>query len=162
MNILKGALLVGHLKNHFQLFFLLFFLCFLSACAGFGEALSASLAMNYPDSIPPPLSQDVGIVYFYGINEFANDSFIYDGTKRVGVIGPKVYTYIVANPGNHTYTVKLNTMDSIMLNIEPGKTYFLRYSVEDGMWEPQPNLELVQNDVGHAKISTLKYVILKN
>lgn len=135
----------------------------LGGCAGFGEVMASTLAMEYPDeqSMPQP-SDSEGAIIVYGVGGRALSSFIYEHDERIAVIDLGTYTHFSASPGRHEYTVYVGNRGSIIIDVHPGEVYYVRYRVDEGALNPRPQLELVPRETGEATVPTLKYARRKN
>lgn len=142
-------------------FLLILALGALAGCTGFGHAYRAAMVSNdgleYVEPDPRP---DQALIYFYGANQFAYGSLIYEGGLEVAVIEPAAFTYIFADPGRHTYTARLSGEASATIDAQAGEVYYLRFSAERGFWDWRPYLERVSAETGEAAIPGLQYVVL--
>ena len=134
----------------------------LTGCIGFGPAVTAeAVTEKHDEFIEPAPAAGEGVVYFYGTNQFAVGTMIWEDEIGVAVVHPDAVTYLYATPGTHTYTALLNGESTATIDVEAGESYFVRYSVETGFWGPRPNLEYVPFETGSAAIPTLRFVTLE-
>jgi hypothetical protein len=59
--------------------------------------------------------------------------------------------------GYATFTAKTEREVSTSMNLEPGKTYYLRCGVSTGMWMGVPSLEFVSENTGIVESSRIKH-----
>ena len=108
-----------------------------------------------------PTAGDNAIVYFYGVKKFANGSYIYENEERIGIVWPGDFSYIVASPGKHTYTVTQGAVESMTISVEAGKEYYVKFYLVPGVASHVPHLELVPEETANALIPHLDFVRYK-
>jgi len=100
-----------------------------------------------------PENSDYAVIYFYRPSMGAgallgykikdlNDSII--GRVRNG----EKFEYKTKKFGNQTFFGVLETKEKVTINIEKGKEYFVRYSINLGIVLGRPEINLVENHIG--------------
>ena len=109
----------------------------------------------------PTVQPDKGLVYFYRESSFKGAAVQYDIRDNGDVIGALqsgTYFYEYATPGQHTYSSKTEVTSEVNLNIEAGKTYYIKGSVGFGFVAARPKLEIVSDDAAaQAALAKLDY-----
>lgn len=114
------------------------------------------------DKPTPQATTDKGMVYFFRESHFAGGAVVYDvndGDQTVGTLQSGTYFYYPATPGTHTFTAKTEASNGLTLDIEAGKTYYVRGSISMGVLVGHPKLELSDANSWQAQFGDLKYAI---
>jgi len=110
----------------------------------------------------PEAQPDSGLVYFYREKKFVGAAVSYnvrEQDKIIGAIANGTYFFVHATPGEHTY--KASTEADILktVDVEAGKTYYIRCGVDMGFMAGRPSLTLVAEAEAKSVIRDLTYAI---
>lgn len=109
----------------------------------------------------PTVQPDKGLVYFYRESSFKGAAIQYDVRDNGDVIGALqsgTYFYENATPGQHTYSSKTEASSEVTLNVEAGKTYYVKGSISMGFMAGHPHLEIVPDEAAaQAALAKLDY-----
>ena len=128
----------------------------LSGCAAKAPTVSAPSSLsiaNIQSANSAQLGQN-GLVYFYRLPNFAGSfvSFpVWDEAetdKDIVVMRNGGYYLHFCSPGKHTFATKSEATDSLSIDVESGKVYFVRYSIRMGAFAGRPHIELVSLEQG--------------
>jgi hypothetical protein len=70
----------------------------------------------------------------------------------------KGYFAYLAKPGEVTFSAKTEAKTSVTIDVEAGKTYFVKGTISVGVFAGHPHLVIVPNDVGKAEIADCELV----
>lgn len=90
-----------------------------------------------------------GALLGYNIKD-RNDSIV--GKLRNG----KKFTFKTKEFGNQCFYAILETREEIMINVEKGKEYFVRCSVNPGILIARPEINIIENYLGIKEFEALK------
>ncbi len=110
----------------------------------------------------PTVQPDKGLVYFYRESSFKGAGIQYDIRDNGSVIGALqsgTYFYENATPGPHTYSAKTEATSEVSLNVEAGKTYYVKGSITFGFVAGHPKLEIANEADAQAALSKLDYAV---
>jgi hypothetical protein len=79
-----------------------------------------------------------------------------NGTPLTGTLSNGRYFVHVAEPGEHTYDVRSEATDKLTLEVEPGETYYVGFSLSMGIMAGRPNISPSTADAFAAESSKLK------
>jgi len=117
---------------------------------------------NAPDNniVTPPVSQEQATVIIYRKNSPSGWTVVYDvyaDTKYMTKIQNNTYFATKLDPGLVSFNAQTEPPKvTASMNLEPGKTYYLRCGVSSGMWVGRPSLEFVSESVGSYETSKMK------
>ncbi len=72
--------------------------------------------------------------------------------KWMGVNRGKTYFYFSVDPGKRYFCSEAENQDYLSLDVEAGKTYFLKQRVEMGMWKARTDLVVVEEAKGREEL----------
>lgn len=72
--------------------------------------------------------------------------------KPLGRTTPTTYVYIEVHPGRHTIVSTASNVDTLVLNTEPGRTYYVFQEADMGTYWATGKLHLVDEGVGRSKV----------
>jgi hypothetical protein len=110
----------------------------------------------------PTVQADKGLVYFYRESSFKGAAIHYDISDNGTVIGALqsgTYFYENATPGPHTYSAKTEASSEVTLNVEAGKTYYVKGSITFGFVAGHPKLEIADETAAQAALAKLDYAV---
>lgn len=141
-----------------------FALCLLmfSGCA---TALSVNLTHHKGDCVPSG-NPDVGLIYIYRENHFfgsVRGIYIDVNGKRVGALNNATYFVYEAAPGEIVVSAEnwINEDKAVTIQVEAGKTYYVKGGLDFGVIDIIPILALVSDDAGAGAIRKLSYATMK-
>ena len=132
------------------------FMLFLTGCTSLGEQFN-ELQPNKPGK---------ALVYFYRPSQFLGfgGGMTYDIHENDSTITPLCsggYNYYYTTPGNKTYWAKTEARDEISLNVESGKTYFVKGKMGIGFIVGHPKLSQVDQETAMEEMKECR-IILKD
>ena len=87
---------------------------------------------------------------------------IRDGQTKIGGLPNGAYFVYDAVPGPHSFSATTESTAERTLNIEPGKSYYIRGEVQMGLLVGRPYLTIVDPQEGTAAIKGLRRVTLSH
>jgi hypothetical protein len=102
-----------------------------------------------------------GLVYVYRPNSFVGGAVSYVVSGPTGPITTLYrggYQSYIARPGPNQFTASTETTSTAVINVEPGKVYFLRGKVTFGAVVGRPKLEQVSLDEGESQIRECRLI----
>lgn len=97
-------------------------------------------------TLPPAATDKAQVVFFrsWRLLHAATvvDSAVRDGDQVTGVLTNGSYFVRQFEPGVHEFSVKVAHKDRLKLNLEPGKTYYVRETVRVGFVLTRPYLNV--------------------
>jgi len=91
----------------------------------------------------PALAEGMGQVVFYRpsrITGMALSFSVREGGKGVGKLGNGSYFVLAAAPGTHTFTIESEVTDTLILEVDPGETYYVQQTIGMGIMMGRPRL----------------------
>jgi hypothetical protein len=76
---------------------------------------------------------------------------VHEGNKGLAKFGNGGYQVVAATPGEHTYTVQSEATDKLILEVDPGETYFVRETIGMGVMVARPHLDLSTEAIFQSK-----------
>ncbi|MBX2900355.1 MAG: hypothetical protein KF775_11935, partial [Cyclobacteriaceae bacterium] len=118
-------------------------------------------------TLPEALAQNEapGIIYFYrsaSIKGAAINYDVYDSSKLVGKITPGQVLIYSAKPGLHTFTARTESKAAAIIDVKPGKLYFVQCGVSMGALVGAPYLRQVTPQTGIAAIRKINPALTIN
>ena len=135
---------------------LLVFSAYIAGCATVPMASDEEDSARKEFAAPP---QDSAALYIYRDSSFggALKKNIYVDGEFIGESAPKTYFYVVVDPGDHVLATESEFSDnSLELQTESGKNYFVRQYIKLGVFVGGANLELVSDEEGKAGVLECK------
>ena len=78
----------------------------------------------------------------------------------IGALQSGTYFYEYATPGQHTYSAKTEAGSEVTLNVEAGKTYYIKGSISMGFMAGHPKLEVVSDEAAaQAALAKTDYAV---
>jgi hypothetical protein len=122
----------------------------LAGCSSVGDVDENSLPYK------PKAGKGLVIIYREGTSLFRegwvgrilNFRHVYDGDRDFGKLSEGTFILDNALPGTHVFYSGKDDERKTTLVVEPGKTYFLRAQLHNGMWTPGESLDLVDFSEG--------------
>jgi len=130
---------------------------------GTKEVFNAESNNNIPvtnEVVAEPAVLDQATVIIYRKNSPSGFAVVYDvyaDSKYITKIQNNTYFSTKVNPGLVTFSAQTEPPKvTASMNLEPGKTYYLRCAVSSGMWVGRPSLEFVSESVGMSETAKMK------
>lgn len=82
------------------------------------------------------------------VGRITNFRHVHDGARDLGKLSGGTFMLDDATPGTHVFFSGKDEDRKTTLQVEAGKTYFLRAQLHAGMWTPGESLDLVEFDEG--------------
>jgi hypothetical protein len=130
---------------------------------GTKEVFNAESKSNVPvktEVVAEPAVLDQATVIIYRKNSPSGFAVVYDvyaDSKYITKIQNNTYFSTKVNPGLVTFSAQTEPPKvTASMNLEPGKTYYLRCAVNSGMWVGRPSLEFVSESVGMSETAKMK------
>lgn len=111
-----------------------------------------------PEQSPPP---DRGVVYVYrDFNLIGSGASYMVEANGVPVARLPSHGYFVyfAKPGEVEFSARTEAKTSVTIDVEAGKSYFIKGTIGVGVFVGHPHLVAVPNDIGEAEIADCKLV----
>lgn len=125
----------------------------------------SSSAVTIHDSYTlPEVKYDKGLVYFYRPKKMTGAAISYDvhwNAQTIGAIKNGTFFHTYVDPGMQTFWAKTEAKKQVILNIETGKTYYVRCRIGFGVLVGRPKFEVVNEAVGRVEVLDCKYTLLK-
>jgi len=133
--------------------------------------LSACASVDYSQkAVFPEASADKALIYFYRTPGFIGSTYRFnviepsrtEKNKKVGAMAQDSYFYLFANAGEHTYSVDDRNKEQgsfITINVQAGKTYYIRVDVEYELVGGKPVFTEVSKSEAMQVLPTRKYVV---
>ena len=106
----------------------------------------------------PQADPEKGLVVFYRVKMFKGGAVRFNVHHAQGVIGTLTngsffHTYL--EPGQHTFWSEVISQDSVSLNVEAGKTYYVKGETKLGVYTGRPRLVEVPESTAKADLAGL-------
>ena len=128
--------------------------------------LSACASVDYSQkAIFPEATPDKALIYFYRTPGFIGSTYrfnISENKHRVGAMAQDSYFYLFTDAGDHTYSVddRVDEQGSIItLNVEAGKTYYIRVDFAYAVLGGRPVFTEVNESEAMKLLPSRKYVV---
>lgn len=144
------------MKKNLKLFVSLIVFLLLSACASVDYSQKA---------IFPEVAPDKALIYFYRTPGFIGSTYrfnVSENKHRVGAMAQDSYFYLFTNAGEHTYSVDeqgAKQGELLKLNVEAGKTYYIRVDVAYAVIGGRPIFTEVNESEAMKLLPSRKYVL---
>ena len=115
-----------------------------------------SVAESLPAGLTPPPEGKGQVVFFRPSNfvGMAVSFSVHEGDKGVAKLGNGSYAVVVADPGQHAYSIQFEAKDELNMEVEAGETYFVRQTIGMGVVAARPHL--TPSDAGEFAKQKLK------
>jgi len=121
---------------------------------------SGCVSTNQSKVFPTP-SPDKGLVYFYlkgGILETTALYSVEQDNQFIGSLEENAYLFVFSEPGNHIFTSNSESESAITINVEAGKTYYVKCDIKKGLFAGHPRFKLADERKANEVIQYLKDV----
>ncbi len=126
--------------------------------------LSGCATTNYAEKPAQITSEaDTGLIYFYREKSFVGGGVSYavsENGVKLGALKNGTFFIVRATPGRHFYEAKTESGESVRIDVEAGRTYYVRGSVKMGVLAGRPELVQVTAAEAAGKLEKLKYTSL--
>ncbi|MGL4632294.1 MAG: hypothetical protein ACRCVT_13915 [Leadbetterella sp.] len=123
---------------------------------------SLTLKSDQQNNSRLPLGADYAVVYFYRPGNYYEGGVIsyklrLDDNTKIGRIrnGGK-FEYRTSKTGMHKFWGQTESQDSVMIDIQKGKEYFVRCGLKPGVVIGRPELFVIENRVGMNEYASVK------
>ena len=104
----------------------------------------------------PEVVPDKGLVVFYRPRRMTGAAITFSVDHAQGSLGilkngSVLYKYF--EPGQHTFCSQVLSADSVMINVEPGKAYFVQGLAKMGVAVARPSFRQVDEATGRAAVA---------
>lgn len=110
--------------------------------------------------VAEPAVLDQATVIIYRKNSPSGFTVVYDvyaDSKYITKVQNNSYFTAKVNPGLVTFSAQTEPPKvTTSMNLEPGKTYYLKCGVSSGMWIGRPSLDFVSESVGMSETAKMK------
>lgn len=108
-----------------------------------------------------PDDAEYAVVYFYRPRNYTGSAIGYkirknDDTVIGSMKNGELFEHIVVSFGEHVFWSKTEAKESITINIEKGKEYFVRCGIKMGVLVGQPEMNIVENHIGIREYKRMK------
>ena len=123
-------------------------------------ALSTFSSATFTASLPTAKS-DQGLVIFYRVSAFKGKAVRFNVNHAEGTLGQLLsgtYLYKYLDPGTHSFFVQgvsVDGQDSITVNVEAGKTYYVKGEVLMGWPAGRPKFTQMSESAALADLENL-------
>ena len=104
-----------------------------------------------------------GLVYFFRPSSFIGGGVqmkISDADKTIGALQSGTYFFYQTEPGTHQFGASTEAENTITMNVEAGKTYYVEGSIGMGLLVGHGHLKEVDATVAHEELPKLDYATL--
>lgn len=139
-----------------NLFLALFFISLISACASVDYSHKAVFPQAQPDQ---------ALIYFYRTPGFIGSTYrfnVIENNQVVGAMAQNSYFYLFAEAGEHSYSVgdrNANPASLITMNLQAGKTYYVKVDVEYQVVGGKPVFSEVDESEAMKLLPSRVYVV---
>jgi hypothetical protein len=106
----------------------------------------------------PQLESGKGLVVFYRLGELGGAAIRFNLNHTEGFMGQLLndtWLYKSVEPGTHTFWAQVISRDSITIEVEPGKTYYVKGVVRMGLRAGRPTFIQVSDEEGLRDLAGL-------
>lgn len=141
-------------------------LCLLIAAVLLAGCAKMPLREDYVKEASAPVvtaDENSGVVYFVRDSAFGGAGisyFIFEDTKKIGLLKSGTYFIHKTTPGKHTYLAETEARAAVTLDVEAGKTYYIEGNVGMGFWAGRPQLTEITEPVARQYLPELEYIRL--
>ncbi len=127
----------------------------LVACvAGIISFTSPALSVELPE-----VKQDKGVIIFYRLSSFKGKAIRFNINHSEGSAGQLLsgtYLYLYLKPGEHKFWSQAISQDSISINVQAGKKYYVKGEVLMGVFAGRPRFTHMPEAEALADLDKLK------
>jgi len=107
---------------------------------------------------PPVLSADKALIFIYRPSAFgfAKAYEVKRGEDTIVTMKSHGYYPYVTDPGPVTLSATTETTDSVTLDVQPAKVYYVKAGMKVGVWVNRPTLIVVSHDEADADLARCK------
>jgi hypothetical protein len=119
--------------------------------------MSLLTARALPAQIPAA-DPERGLVVFYRMSSFKGKAIrfpVQDAEGSIGFLLSGGYLYKFVPPGEHTFWSQVISQDAITLNVDAGKTYYVKGDVLMGVYAGRPKFTRVSDDKAQSDLAKL-------
>jgi len=134
------------------------FIFLISIVVALNSFSTLTVAANLPEAKPGK-----GLVIFYRISKMKGAAMRFEITHNargsIGFLSNGTIIYNDLEPGKHTFTVRAPSVDgrdSIIINAEAGKTYYIKGEILWGWPAGRPKFVRMTDSNGQADLATIK------
>jgi hypothetical protein len=121
----------------------------------------AALAIFPVPAVPatiPEADPEKGLVVFYRPKKMGGSAIRFNvnhSEGSLGVLNNGAVLYRYFEPGQHQFWSQVISQDSIMINVEAAKVYFVKGEVKMGVVAGRPKFRQVDQATGRAEVAKL-------
>ena len=119
-----------------------------------GVSLKSSFAAEVPEA-----KADKALVVFYRIKSMKGGAISFNvkhGEAAIGTLASGTMFYRYVDPGQHTFWSQVISQDSVTIDAEAGKTYYIEGVSRIGLVVSRPQLIRVEESQARAAIANIK------
>ena len=124
----------------------------------FIAVISVSVAPVISAEIPQAKT-DKGLVVFYRDKQFKGGAIRFTINHSEGSLGQLLngtFLYKYFDPGSHTFSAQAVSQDSITLEVEAGKVYYVKGDVRMGVYAGRPKFTRISESSALSDLEKLK------
>jgi hypothetical protein len=106
----------------------------------------------------PQVDSDKALVVFYRVKNFKGGAIRFNvqyPEGLIGTLGSGTYLYKQLKPGQYQFWSQVISQDSITLNVEAGKTYYVKGEAQIGVFAGRPKFTQVSESQAKADLAKL-------
>ena len=115
---------------------------------------------QHPTPEPPADKSLVYVLRTSMLGYKINSKLAVDG-KWMGVNRGKTYFFFTVDPGKRYFCSEAENQDYLSLDVEAGKTYYLKQRVEMGMWKARTDLVALDEAKGKEELKDLNLSVFE-
>lgn len=126
----------------------------LLAALSIGSSFGPSLAADIPEP-----QADKALVVFYRAKSMKGAAIgfnVKQGSAAIGTLASGTVFHRYVDPGQHTFWTEVISQDSVTIDAQAGKTYFIEGISRIGLVVARPQLRLVEEAEARAALASLK------
>lgn len=104
-----------------------------------------------------------GLVYFFRPSAFLGGGVqieVSDGSTTIGALQSGTYFFYQASSGPHQFGASTEATNTITIDVEAGKTYYVEGTIGMGLLVGHGHLKQVDSSVGEQELPTLDWATL--
>ena len=117
-----------------------------------------SLSVSSSAAEVPQADSDKALVVFYRVKSFKGGAIRFNvqyAEGQIGSLGSGTYLYKQLEPGQYQFWSQVISQDSITLNLEAGKTYYVKGEAQIGVFAGRPKFTQVSESQAKADLAKL-------
>ena len=117
-----------------------------------------SLSVSSSAAEVPQADSDKALVVFYRVKSFKGGAIRFNvqySEGLIGTLGSGTYLYKQLEPGQYQFWSQVISQDSITLNVEAGKTYYVKGEAQLGVFAGRPKFTQVPESQAKADLAKL-------